>query len=70
MHGPWGRRGAIIARFGWKWDYLHHEISWPAVCKMLADGVRYDSDNENDGTSVEITDDNADAIAAMLNRSC
>ena len=26
LKSPFGRRGSICARYGWTWDYLHHEI--------------------------------------------
>ena len=68
MHGPWGRRGSIMECFGWSWDHLHYEVSWPAVCRMLADGPRHDTqDDDADGTQVEVTEANAEAIARMLN---
>lgn len=36
---------------------------------MLADGPRYDYDKDNnDGGNIVLTDENAEAIAAMLNR--
>lgn len=36
---------------------------------MLADGPRYDYDKEdNNGETIALTDENAEAIAAMLNR--
>ena len=45
-----------MERFGWSWDYLHYEVSWPAVCRMLADGPRYDTqEGDADGTEVEVT---------------
>lgn len=39
------------------------------MVRMLADGPRYDYDKDNnDGDAIVLTDDNAEAIAAILNQ--
>lgn len=40
----YGRRGSILAHFGWTWDYLHWGIKWHLVEKMMVDAPAYKFD--------------------------
>lgn len=70
MNGPWGRRGTILSHFGWTWDHLLYEVPWFVVCRMLADAPRHDIGPGEKDEGIEVTEDNAESIAAMLNGSC
>ena len=66
LKSPFGRRGSICSHLHWTWDYLHHNISWATVQRLLIDAPKYETEDRKDKT-IEITDDNADEIMTMLN---
>lgn len=47
MNSAWGSRAEILKNFGWTYDYLLWGISWLNVSLMLADGARYESEDDN-----------------------
>lgn len=67
LRTAYGRRSAIIEKFGWTWDYLNHGIAYAIVERMLVDAswVDYDADGRME---MAVTDSNADEIMAMLNK--
>lgn len=38
----------ICERFGWSWEYLHREISFNVVQKIMVDSVKYNEDENDD----------------------
>ncbi|MCL1932769.1 MAG: hypothetical protein FWF53_03005 [Candidatus Azobacteroides sp.] len=69
MKSPYGRRGSICAHLGWTWEYLHHNIPFGIVQRILIDfpSVEFDSDKEN---RIGITNENADELLKKFNRIC
>jgi predicted fused transcriptional regulator/phosphomethylpyrimidine kinase len=69
LHSPYGRRGSICAHLGWTWDYLHHEIAWNIVQRILIDAPSVDYD-EGGGKDhyIEVTNENAREVLDKINR--
>lgn len=65
LGSPHGRRGAICAQMGWSWQFLHHEISWALVQRILADQARI-VDSKHAKKVTRLTDKNADEIIKKL----
>lgn len=65
MNSPHGRRGAILAHFGWRMDYLLNGIAWSIVQRMMIDAPSFDIDNNNE--TVELTEENTDDIMNYVN---
>ncbi|MDR1652229.1 MAG: hypothetical protein LBS01_01005 [Prevotellaceae bacterium] len=67
MQSPYGRRGSICAHLGWTWDYLHHEIAWNIVQRIMIDAPNVGSDTDKVG-DIKITDENADKVLKQINQ--
>lgn len=65
LNSPHGRRGAILAHFGWSLDYLLNGIAWSAVNRMMLDAPRYDVHNDSD--EIQLTDNNSKDIMNYVN---
>ena len=71
MKSPYGQRGEICAKFGWTWSYLHTEIPWRVVVRMMADCAWFDDEkeakNEDDVIDFEkMTPEDAAKLQAMF----
>lgn len=71
MNSPFGQRGEICSKFGWSWKYLHEEIPWFTVIRIMADSCWFDDAKETnpDDTADEIDCENLteEAIAKLKN---
>jgi hypothetical protein len=68
LQSPYGRRGSICAYLGWTWDYLHHDIAWNIVQRILIDAPNADYDSETEVKQIQITNENAQEILDKINR--
>lgn len=58
----------ICEYFGWEYDYLVRGVSWATVVRMLIDApATVDKDEEDE--EITLTNDNAQQIAALINRN-
>lgn len=56
----------ICEYFGWEYDYLVRGVSWATVVRMLIDApATVDKDEEDE--EITLTDENSEAIAAIIN---
>lgn len=60
--------GQICHHFGWTLDYLLWEIDWRIVQRMLIDTPVYDTDDEKKEKEIDLTEQTADDIEAMLKK--
>lgn len=67
LKSPHGRRGAILAHFGWTYDYLVNGIPWALVQKMMLDAPSYDYDSDDGTEQIELTDENSEQIMNYVN---
>lgn len=67
MKSPHGRRGAILAHFGWTMDYLLNGISWALVQKIMLDAPSVDYDSPDDEEEFELTQENSEQIMNYVN---
>jgi hypothetical protein len=67
LNSPFGRRGSICAHLGWTWDYLHHDIPWGIVRRILIDAPGYETDGNSD-KKIAITNENAAELLEKINR--
>lgn len=67
MKSPHGRRGAILAHFGWTMDYLLNGISWALVQKIMLDAPSVDYDSPDDEEEIELTQENSEQIMNYVN---
>ena len=70
MKSPYGQRAEICAKFGWTWQYLHEEIPWRIVIRMMADASWFDEEKkkpaEDDVIDCEnLTDDDIKKLNSM-----
>ena len=65
LKSPFGRRGSICSHLHWTWNYLHHDISWATVQRMLIDAPKYEAEKKE--TTFEVTEENAEQMMKMLN---
>jgi hypothetical protein len=68
LQSPYGRRGSICAHLGWTWDYLHHDIAWNIVQRILIDAPNADYDSETEVKQIQVTNENAQEILDKINR--
>ena len=66
MKSPFGRRGSICARDGWTGDYLHHDIAWGIVERMLIDAPNIEEEGE-ESEEIKLPSENADKGLEMIN---
>lgn len=66
LKSPFGRRGSICSHLHWTWDYLHHDISWATVQRMLIDAPKYEAEKK-ENTIFEVTEENEEQMMKMLN---
>lgn len=64
LNSPHGRRGAILAHFGWTYDYLLNGIAWSVVQRMMIDAPSYSTDTTDE---IELTDKNSEEIMNYVN---
>jgi len=58
----------ICEYFGWEYDYLVRGVSWATVVRMLIDApATVDKDEEDE--EITLTNENAQQIAALINRN-
>lgn len=58
----------ICEYFGWEYDYLVRGVSWSTVVRMLIDApATVDKDEEDE--EITLTNENAQQIAALINRN-
>jgi hypothetical protein len=48
LKSPYGQRGSILSNFGWTWKYLHWDIKWAIVQRMLIDAPSYSNSSKKD----------------------
>ena len=60
--------GQICHHFGWTLDYLLWEIDWRIVQRMLIDTPVYDTDDEKKEKEIDLTEQTADDIEAMIKK--
>ena len=48
LKSPFGHRGAVLAHFGWTWEYLLWGVRWNYVQKMMIDAPGYEFENDED----------------------
>jgi len=65
LKSPFGRRGSICSHLHWTWNYLHHDISWATVQRMLIDAPKYEAEKKE--TTFEVTEENEEQMMKMLN---
>jgi hypothetical protein len=68
LNSPYGRRGSICAHLGWTWDYLHHDIEWNIVQRILIDAPSVDYDDDKKDNHIPVTDENAQEVLNKINR--
>lgn len=60
--------GQICQHFGWTFDYLLWEIDWRIVQRMLIDAPSYETDDDKKEKEIDLTEQTADEIEAMLKK--
>lgn len=48
MKSPFGQRGEICSKFGWSWKFLHEEIPWFTVIRIMADSCWFDDEKKEE----------------------
>lgn len=67
LNSPHGRRGAILAHFGWTMNYLLNGIAWSVVQRMMIDAPSYDMDAADGEETIALTESNSDDIMNYVN---
>jgi hypothetical protein len=68
LNSPYGRRGSICAHLGWTWDYLHHDVAWNIVQRVLIDAPNVDYDEDDGNRKIRVTNENAKDVLDKINR--
>ena len=60
----------ICERFGWSWEYLHREIPFNKVQKIMVDSPKYEKIDDNDDDENpyrDIKEETVEDLAKRLN---
>lgn len=60
--------GQICHHFGWTLDYLLWGIDWRIVQRMMIDAPVYETEDEKKEKEIDLTEQTADDIEAMLKK--
>lgn len=60
--------GQICHHFSWTLDYLLEYPDWYVVQRMLIDAPKYETDDEKKEKEIDLTEQTAEDIEAMLKK--
>lgn len=60
--------GQICHHFSWELDYLLDNVDWYMVQRMLIDTPNYSTDKEEKEKEIDLTEQTAEDIEAMLKK--
>lgn len=60
--------GQICHHFSWTLDYLLEYPDWYVVQRMLIDAPKYETDEEKKEKEIDLTEQSAEDIEAMLKK--